>query len=77
MKFVISMVQESPDKWRAWVPELPGCAVRGRSRLEISQRIDQAIRGYLSSWDVSVPPELEEELVQLETVGSGRVALAD
>lgn len=65
MKFVVSMMQESPDRWRAWVPELPGCAARGRSQQEVGRKIDQAIRGYLASWDVAVPNELEEELVEV------------
>ncbi len=65
MKFVVSMVQESPDRWRAWVPELPGCAARGKSQQEVTRKIDQAIRGYLASWDVAVPSDLEEELVEV------------
>lgn len=76
MKFVISMVKESPERWHAWVPELPGCSVCGRSRLEISQKIDQAIRGYLSSLDVPIPSELEEELVQVEPAMTSRVSLS-
>ncbi len=65
MKIVVSMEREPAGGWRAWVPELPGCAVRAQSQQEISRKIDQAIRGYLASWDVADPHDLEEELVQV------------
>ena len=71
MKIVVSVVQESAEKWHAWVPELPGCAVRGKSQQEISRKIDQAIRGYLASWDVPVPEDLEK-VVQIGAATASR-----
>ena len=71
MKIVVSMVHESPDAWRAWVPELPGCAARGRSQRDVENKIDEAIRGYLASWDVPVPQDIEEELVEVPAGAEG------
>ena len=67
MKMIISMKQESAERWSAWVPELPGCSVRGKSQQEVSRKIDQAIRSYLSSWDVALPEDLEKEVVDVDS----------
>jgi predicted RNase H-like HicB family nuclease len=67
MKMVISMRQESAERWSAWVPELPGCSVRGKSQQEVAGKIDQAIRSYLSSWDVALPEDLDKEVVDVGT----------
>jgi predicted RNase H-like HicB family nuclease len=47
--------------WQAWCPALPGCWVRGASRKEVRQKIQDAVEGYLASLEVALPRELEEK----------------
>ena len=78
MRIFVSLVQESDNRWKAWVPELPGCAARGKSQQEVSERIERAIRSYLASWDVPVPTDLEQEIVRLEPAAmAGASSFAD
>lgn len=65
MKIAVSLTRESPEAWRAWVPELPGCAARGKSQQDVERKIDQAIRGYLASWNIPELEDLEEEMVEV------------
>ena len=78
MRIFVSIVQEADDRWKAWVPELPGCAARGKSQQEVSERIERAIRSYLASWDVPVPTDLQQEVIRLEpAMAAGSSAYAD
>jgi predicted RNase H-like HicB family nuclease len=78
MRIFVSVMQESEDRWKAWVPELPGCAARGTSQQEVSERIERAIRSYLASWDVPVPTDLQQEVVRLEpAMAAGASSFAD
>ncbi len=67
MRLIVNLMQESSEKWRAWVPELPGCAARGQSPGDVRKRIDQAIRGYLASLDLPDPDDIEEDVVQVSS----------
>ncbi|MCY2931144.1 MAG: type II toxin-antitoxin system HicB family antitoxin [Planctomycetota bacterium] len=44
--------------YRAWCPNLPGCVAWGDSDEEAIRRLEDAVRGYLSSLDVAPPKEL-------------------
>ena len=76
MKVTVSMAQEAPERWHAWVPELPGCAACGKSQQDTQRRIDQAIRGYLASWDAVEPDDLVEEVVKVELASASRVSVS-
>jgi len=46
----------------------PGCISQGKSRKEVLENIQDAIRGYLESLrkhDEPVPPSIEEEIVEV------------
>ncbi len=57
MKLAVRIVEEPNGLIRAWCPALPGCAVRGTSRQDAARKIEEAIRAYLASLNVVVPPK--------------------
>jgi predicted RNase H-like HicB family nuclease len=63
MKIVIKMTKEVSGTYRAWVPSLPGCFARGQTHTEAWQKIEQAIRGYLSSMNVAIPDQIRKHVM--------------
>jgi len=64
MRVVISVVELSVDLYKANCPALPGCVVLARSRQEAAERMSQAVSGYLASFDVAVPGQIELQVVE-------------
>jgi predicted RNase H-like HicB family nuclease len=62
MKIVVIIMELSPDVHKAHCPALPGCMVLAGSRQEAAERISRAVRGYLASFDATVPEKLELEI---------------
>jgi len=60
MKIAVEIAQVGRGGFRAWCPSLPGCTVLGQSRKEATDRIDEAIWGYLASLNVALPSELKK-----------------
>ena len=58
MKLVIKISERVDGGYRASCPSLPGCVVYGSSQVEVKERIEDAIRGYMASLDVALPREL-------------------
>ncbi len=58
MEFVVKISRCSGCDFRACCPALPGCVAYGRSQTEVSERIQDAIRGYVASLDAVLPREL-------------------
>ena len=46
MKYIV-VVEEGPESYGAYVPDLPGCAVIGESRGEVIKLIQEAIKLHL------------------------------
>ena len=54
--------------WIVECPSLPGCISQGKSRKEVLENIQDAIKGYLESLrkhDEPIPPSIEEEIVEV------------
>jgi predicted RNase H-like HicB family nuclease len=49
MVLEVKMAKDVRGEYRAWVPALPGCAVRAESPAAARQDITEAIAGYLAS----------------------------
>ena len=43
MKYAV-VFERSPRNYSAYVPDLPGCVATGRTRKEVEQRIQEAIK---------------------------------
>ena len=68
MKFRILIEQDEDGIFVAECPYLPGCISQGKSRKEVLENIQDAIKGYLESLkkhDEPVPPSIEEEIVEV------------
>ena len=48
VKFTV-VIEKSPDNYAAYVPDLPGCVVTGRTREETLAEIREAIELHLES----------------------------
>ena len=66
VKLVIKISRRADNGFRACCPALPGCAVYGRSWTEASDKIQEAVRGYLAGLDTALPRELSR-LAAVET----------
>ena len=69
MKYRVLIEQDEDGVFVAEVPALPGCVSQGRSRVEATDNIKEAIALYLeslSAHDEAVPPPITEELVEVE-----------
>lgn len=46
MKYAV-IIEKGPESFGAYAPDLPGCAVAGKSRAEVVQLIQEAIEMHL------------------------------
>ena len=69
MKYRVLIEQDEDGVFVAEVPALPGCISQGRTRVEATENIKEAIALYLeslSAHDEAVPPPITEELVEVQ-----------
>jgi predicted RNase H-like HicB family nuclease len=69
MKYRVLIEQDEDGIFVAEVPSLPGCISQGRTRVEATENIKEAIALYLDSLtahDEPVPPPITEELVEVQ-----------
>ena len=69
MKYRVLIEQDEDGIFIAEVPSLPGCISQGRTRVEATENIKEAIALYvesLSAHNDAVPPPITEELVEVE-----------
>ena len=69
MKYHVLIEQDEDGIFVAEVPSLPGCISQGRTRVEATENIKEAIALYvesLSAHNDAVPPPITEELVEVE-----------
>lgn len=48
MKYMV-VVEQGPESWGAYVPDLPGCIAAGESRDEVLELIHEAVEFHLES----------------------------
>ena len=68
MKYRIYLEPDEDGVFVATCPSLPGCISQGRTRVEATQNIREAIEGYLESLrkhDEPVPPSILEEVIEV------------
>lgn len=69
MKYRVLIEQDEDGIFVAEVPSLPGCISQGRTRVEATENIKEAIALYVESLSAhgdAVPPPITEELVEVE-----------
>lgn len=68
MKYAV-IIEQGPESFGAYAPDLPGCAVAGESREEVVQLIQEAIELHLQSLkkhgDEIPPPATSFEFVDV------------
>jgi len=68
MKYRILINQDEDGVFIAECPQLPGCISQGKSRKEVVENIQDAIKGYLESLEKHnepIPPSIDEEYVEV------------
>ena len=68
MKYRVLIEQDEDGAFVAEVPSLPGCISQGRTGVEATENIKEAIALYLESLTAHnepVPPPITEELVEV------------
>ena len=66
MDVVVEMTRRKRQRYVARCPSLPGCRAHGRSRSEALERIDPAIRGYITSLNRPAPVRIKKQVVTPE-----------
>ena len=70
MQYLV-VVEQGPNSFGAYVPDLPGCVAVGQSRAEVSTLIHQAIEfhieGLKSEGQLVPQPSSTSELVEIES----------
>lgn len=64
--FLVRIIELDDGSYRAECLSLPGCVSRGRSYEEASERLEDAIKGYLAAVGNFVPGNLVQEYVASE-----------
>lgn len=68
MQYVV-ILEEGPDSWGAYVPDLPGCIAAGETREEVLMLIREGIEFHLEgmkeSGDPIPQPHTHTEIVQV------------
>jgi len=68
MRYRILIEQGEDGMFVSECPALPGCVSQGRTRKEVLENIQDAIKGYLESLkkhNEPIPPSIEEEIVEV------------
>lgn len=70
MKYIV-ILEEGPESWGAWVPDLPGCVAAGETREEVLELIREAIVFHLDGMkedgDPIPEPHSHSEVVQVNS----------
>ena len=65
MKLCVRIAPNDTGGYTAQCPSLPGCTVRGSTKAEVCERLDEAIRGYIAAVNNFVPEHLDHEVVEI------------
>lgn len=70
MQYVV-ILEEGPESWGAYVPDLPGCVAVGETREEALKLIGEAIEFHLDGMkeegDPIPQPHSHTEIIQVDT----------
>jgi predicted RNase H-like HicB family nuclease len=64
MKLTIRILRNEEGDYTAVCPTLPGCVSRGPTREEATDRLDEAIRGYIAAVSNFVPEKVTHEVTE-------------
>jgi predicted RNase H-like HicB family nuclease len=64
MKLSIRISMNDHGGYTADCPALPGCTIRGNSKAEVREKLDDAIRGYMAALNNFVPERLIQQVVE-------------
>ena len=64
MKLCIRIIRNERGEYLAACPSLPGCTSRVTTREEATDRLDEAIRGYIAAVNNFVPDRVEHQVVE-------------
>ena len=64
MKLRIKIVRNETGGYTAQCPSLPGCSCLGHTREEATEKINEAIYGYIAAVGNFVPENLVHEVVE-------------
>ena len=64
MKLCVRIIRSDVGEYLAMCPSLPGCTSRGSTREEATDRLDEAIRGYIAAVNNFVPDQVEHQVVE-------------
>ena len=64
MKLCIKIIRNEHGTFTALCPTLPGCVASGQTPEEAREKLDDAIRGYLSAVSNFCPEQVTQELVE-------------
>ena len=68
MKYRVYIEQDEDGIFVATCPALPGCVSQGRTRVEATENVREAVEGYLRSLKKHgdpVPPSISEEVIEV------------
>jgi predicted RNase H-like HicB family nuclease len=65
MKLTIRILQNEDGGYTAVCPTLPGCVSQGPTRQQATDRLDEAIRGYIAAVSNFVPEKVDHEVTEV------------
>ena len=65
MKLCIRVTHNENGDYTAICPSLPGCVCRGETREQATEKLDEAIRGYIAALSNFVPDRVEHEVLEV------------
>lgn len=65
MRLSVRIMQGDRGGFTATCPSLPGCTTHGLTKREATERLDEAIRGYIAAVSNFVPEHLDHEFVEV------------
>jgi predicted RNase H-like HicB family nuclease len=65
MKLTIRILRNEDGGYTAVCPTLPGCVSQGPTREQATDRLDEAIRGYIAAVNNFVPEKVTQEVTEV------------
>lgn len=65
MKLTIRILQNEDGGYTAVCPTLPGCVSQAPTRQQATDRLDEAIRGYIAAVSNFVPEKVDHEVTEV------------
>ena len=65
MKLCIRVLRSESGGYIASCPSLPGCRCQGQTREQATERLNDAIRGYIAAVSNFVPERVDHEVLEV------------